>query len=403
MATERLYFGDSYLREFDARVAARGMLGERPALALDRSAFYPEGGGQLADRGTLDGYAVCDVQAREGLVWHAFDSDPPLALGDRVVGAIDWPRRFRLMQVHHGQHLLSAALAELLAATTLAVHMGLEGGTLDVDRPALSADEAAAVEARVNAVIWEVRPVEARFVSHEELRALPLRKPPTVAGDIRVVIVPGFDYSACGGTHPRSTAEVGALALRGWERYKGGLRILFRCGNALLDDARRQNALLRALASGLSVAEDELPQAVDRLRAEAVASRKALALAHEQLAGHEGRALYQAAPAAQDGLRVVCLRLDGRGVDELRALARAIAALPGGVALLGAAGEKALLVFARAEDAPGDMGLLLRAAAQAVGGKGGGQPMLAQGGGPDTGALDAALAQAHASYLRRGP
>jgi alanyl-tRNA synthetase len=393
METQRLYFEDAYLTAFAARVVARGELGGHPAVALDRSAFYPEGGGQAADRGTLNGIAVRDVQRQGALVWHAIDTMPE----DDVVGVIDWARRFDLMQQHHGQHLLSAAFVEVLGATTLAVHMGETTCSLDVDRAALTADEVAAVEARANAIVWEDRPVEARFVSADELATLPLRKDPSVSGPVRVVIVPGFDYSACGGTHPRSTGSVGIVVVPGWERYKGGTRLSFACGGRALTDYRRQNGVLRRLVGEASVGADELPQTMLRLREEAMQARRALAQAQEHLATYEARRLYDAAPA-YGAARVVRALFEGRALDDIRLLARAIAAFPGGFALLGTRDAKAQLVFVRAADAPGDMGALLRVAAPLVGGKGGGQPTQAQGGGSQAAGLEAALDAAEQAY-----
>ena len=215
MDTERLYFSDAYLTRFSARVIARAERGGRPAVALDQSAFYPEGGGQPADAGTLGGVAVLDVQADDGLVWHTLAA--PLD-ADVVQGQVDWARRFDHMQQHHGQHLLSAAFEQLFGLKTVSFHLGAAAATIDLAATALAAEQAAAAEDLTNQVIWEDRPVLARFVTPEELARLPLRKPPQVRGAVRVVSVPDFDHSACGGTHPRATGGVGLAHLRRWER-----------------------------------------------------------------------------------------------------------------------------------------------------------------------------------------
>ncbi|HEY3229507.1 MAG TPA: alanyl-tRNA editing protein, partial [Roseiflexaceae bacterium] len=206
MITERLYFVDAYLTRFSARVVGRAERGGHPTVALDQSAFYPEGGGQPPDAGVLNGVPVRDVQVEDGVVWHMLEHSLE---GDAVEGAIDWPRRFDHMQQHHGQHLLSAAFERLYGLHTISFHLGVASSTIDLAGAALTAEQATAAEELANQVIWEDRPVLARFVTAEELAALPLRKPPAVEGAIRVVSVPDFDHSACGGTHPRATGGVG--------------------------------------------------------------------------------------------------------------------------------------------------------------------------------------------------
>src|SRR5436190_18700887 len=224
MTTERLYFADPYLTRFSARVVAREQRNQRPAVALDQSAFYPEGGGQPADAGTLGGAAVLDVQIEDGVIWHMLDQ----ALdADTVQGAINWERRFDHMQQHHGQHLLSAAFERLYGLRTVSFHLGSAASTIDLAATELTPTQAAAAEELTNQVIWEDRPILARFVSAEERAQLPLRKPPSVAGPVRVVSVPDFDHSACGGTHPRATGGVGLLDLRRWERRGDVMRVEF--------------------------------------------------------------------------------------------------------------------------------------------------------------------------------
>ena len=254
MITERLYFADPYLTRFSARVVAREQRDQRPAVALDQSAFYPEGGGQPADTGTLSGAKVLDVQVEDGVIWHMLDQ----ALeADLVQGAIDWARRFDHMQQHHGQHLLSAAFERLYELRTMSFHLGTGASTIDLAATELTPAQAAAAEDLTNQVIWEDRPILARFVTAEELAQLPLRKPPTVAGPVRIVSVPDFDHSACGGTHPRATGGVGLLHLRRWERRGDVTRVEFLCGGRALRDLRWKNAALGRLATVLSVGAEE--------------------------------------------------------------------------------------------------------------------------------------------------
>jgi alanyl-tRNA synthetase len=386
MTTERLYFADPYLTHFSARVVARDERDGRPAVALDQSAFYPEGGGQPADTGTLGGVPVLDVQADDGLVWHMLAQ--PLET-DIVQGELDWARRFDHMQQHHGQHLLSAAFERLHGLRTISFHLGGAASTIDLAAPALSAEQAAAAEELTNQVVWEDRPVLARFVTDEELAQLPLRKPPTVAGPLRIVSVPDFDHSACGGTHPRATGGVGLVHLRRWERRGDVVRVEFVCGGRALRDLRWKNAALSRLASALSVGAEEVESAVLRVREAEERTRKRLEEAGEQLIGYEAQQLI--AQAELIGIvRVVRRAYADRGLEEVRALARAIST-GGCLALLGLRAEKAQLIFARAEGLALDCGKLLRDTLAPFGGRGGGQPALAQGGLPDAALLDEAL------------
>ena len=362
---------------------------QRPAVALDQSAFYPEGGGQPADTGTLGGAAVLDVQVEDGVIWHMLDQ----ALeDDLVLGVIDWERRFDHMQQHHGQHLLSAAFERLYGLRTVSFHLGTGASTIDLAATDLAPAQAAAAEDLTNQVIWEDRPILARFVTAEELARLPLRKPPSVAGPVRIVSVPDFDHSACGGTHPRATGGVGLLHLRRWERRGDVMRVEFLCGGRALRDLRWKNAALGRLAAALSVGPDELETTVLRVRENEERARKRLEEAGEQLIGYEAQDLIARADLVGI-VRVVRRAYSDRNLEEVRGLAKAIAA-GGCVALLGLRAEKTQLIFARADGLQLDCAQLLRETLAPFGGRGGGQPTLAQGGLPDAALLEQALVAA---------
>jgi alanyl-tRNA synthetase len=391
MNTERLYYADSYLTHFTAHIVARGERDGRPAVALDQSAFYPQGGGQPADYGTLSDVAVVDLFVEGGLIWHVLAA--PLEL-DVALGEIDWTRRLDHMQQHHGQHLLSAALERLYGFRTVSFHLGATVATIDLDAATLEPEQSIAAEELVNEIIWEDRPILARFVTPEELATLPLRKPPTVDGPVRVVSVPDFDHSACGGTHPRSTGGVGTLHIRRWERRGETARVEFVCGRRALHDYRAKDALVARFAADFSTGVEDLVAAVERLRAAEERARKQLEKAGTQLMIYEAQEYAQQAEPV-GSMRVVRRIFEGRSIDDVRALAQAIAGA-GCVALLGTRGERAQLVFARAEGLPVDCGTLLRSALAPLGGRGGGQPALAQGGVPDPAALQMALDAAFA-------
>jgi alanyl-tRNA synthetase len=402
MSTHRLYYADSYLRAFEGVVVAQGSVGGRPAVALDRSAFYPEGGGQPADTGALGDCPVADVQVEGATVWHILARPDDLAglpVGRAVSGTIDWARRLDHMQQHCGQHILTAAFIAAAGLPTVAFHLGAASVTIDLATPELTAVQARAAEDLANAVVWESRPVAARFVGAEELAGIPLRKAPSVAGPVRVVSVADFDHSACGGTHPRSTSEVGLIAVLRWSRQKGGTRVEFACGGRALAELRRLGAAAAGAAATLSVGVDELPGAAERALAAQRAAAKELAQARAALDEAEGLRLYGAGEMA-GAARLVCAALPEGEAGRLRALAQAIAAQPGGVAILGAGGARAQVVVACAADSARSASELLRVGLPLLEGKGGGSAALAQGGGPRSEGLAAAL-EAIAAAARR--
>jgi alanyl-tRNA synthetase len=386
MPTERLYFLDSYLTGFSARLLDRTDRDGRPAVLLDRTAFYPEGGGQPSDRGMLNEVPVLEVQSDdEGNVWHLLEG---ILDDDLVQGQVDWPRRFDHMQQHHGQHLLSAAFEELFGLKTVAFHLGAEASTIDLAGDA-GDDQLLAAESRANEVIWEDRPVQARFVSPEELARIPLRKPPVVTGPVRVVSVPDFDHSACGGTHPRSTGAVGLLHIRRRERRGTDTRVEFVCGGRVLRDLRVRTGLLSRLGTAFTAGIDDLEAAVDRLKLNEEQARKRLAHVTERLLVFEAGELMRQSSATN--AKVIRLVRDDLSLDEARLLARLIAERDG-IAVIGVKGEKSQLVMARpaAAERP-DCGKIVRDVLQRFGGRGGGQPMAAQGGIPDPAQLQAVV------------
>jgi alanyl-tRNA synthetase len=271
--TRRLYFDDPYLTGFAALVVERLVHEGRPAVVLDRSAFYPSSGGQPHDTGRLNAIPVLDVVEREenGPVVHILAA----ALeAEQVEGEIDWPRRFDLMQQHSGQHILSAASLQLLGATTAGFHLAEEYATIDLDRAPLSIAQLAEVEELANSVVVQNRPVVARFVVDEELRGLPLRKPVNHSGPVRVVQMGAFDCSACGGTHVRATGEIGLIKITRAERRGTETRLEFLCGRRALRDYDAKNALLTGLAAEFTVGYWEVPDMVHRLAGELQQARR---------------------------------------------------------------------------------------------------------------------------------
>ena len=393
--TERLYYTDSYLREFEATVVEAGETEGRPSVVLDRSAFYPSSGGQPFDTGTLGGHRVVDVIEREddGSVLHVLNEtqvssepvevglQPRLSAGLPVRGLIDWPRRFDHMQHHTGQHVLSAAFLRTSNLPTVSFHLGADACTIDL---AGAADAAALTRAEdeANRVVWENRPVTVRFVSEDEAARLPLRKAPVRAGTLRIVEVEDFDLSACGGTHVPRTGVIGAIAVQGWEKYKGGTRISFLCGGRVVSRFRDYRDVVGATVRQLSIQPGELPAAVTRLQVESRDARQQVKMLGDALAGYEAEELARAAEPAGNSL-MVCRVIEGRDVNGLKALAQAVAARPRHVAVLIGSARPAQIVVSRAPDAGVDAAAVLKALIGRFGGRGGGKPESAQGGGLD--------------------
>jgi alanyl-tRNA synthetase len=375
--TERLYYTDSYCRGFDACVVRATEHDGLPAAVLDRTAFYPTSGGQPFDRGHVGGVAVRDVVDDGSEVVHVLER--PLAPGARVYGAIEWPRRFDHMQQHTGQHVLSAACDRLLANGTVGFHMGADTSTIDLGDEVGRADLERAVD-EANQVIWEDRPVTVRFATAEEAAALPLRKEPARDGRLRLVEIEGFDLSACGGTHVARTGAVGLIAVLGLERLRRGTRVTFVCGGRALGAWRQYRDAVQGATRVLSVLPAELPAALERVQAESRALHRAWRSAQASLATHEAARLVDASAEIR-GRRVVVHVLDGWDAAGLKAIATALAGTANAAVALVSASSPALIVVARAPDVNVDAAVVLRALIEQYGGRGGGKPDLAQGGG----------------------
>jgi len=396
--TIRLFHDDAYRRECATHVrAVRRAADGRDEVALEATVFYPASGGQPADCGTIAGVPVADVREEDGEIWHALDPNPgapPLVPGQPVVAVIDWERRYDHMQQHTGQHILSQAFLRALGAQTVAVHMD-RSCTLDVALAALDAHDAARVEDLANTVVLENRPVRATEVDPAGADALGLRRPPKRTGRLRVVEIEGFDRSACGGTHVGASGEVGPIAVHGWERYKGGVRVAFLCGGRALRDYRRAREHLRGLTARFGAPVSDLPAAVDRLAARARELERELGAARRALHEHEAAALLAGVAGPP---RVVAAAFAGRSVDDLRGLARALTAHGDVVAVL-AAGRH--LLVARGAQVSLDAAAAVRDALVAFGGRGGGREVAAEGAAPEAPSTQALVAAAVAAARAR--
>jgi len=388
--SERIYYRDPARVEFDAVVVEARRVGDRPAVVLDATAFYPTSGGQPFDTGTLGDARVVDVvESESGEVLHLVDRDLPA--GQAVRGRIDWPRRFDHMQQHTGQHILSAALDKLSGARTVGFHLGADVSTVDLAIP-LSDHAITAAEAEANRVVWEDRPVRIRFVDEAEAARLPLRKEPDRSGTLRVIDIEGYDLSACGGTHVERAGAIGLIAVLSAERLRGGTRLEFVCGGRALRTLRRFKDAVSGCVRHVSVAPEELPAAVERLQDDAKEQRKVVKGLQERLAAFEAAALAAGAEEVR-GRRQVVQAIEGQDQNGLKAMALAICTSPGFAVALFSTASPAIAVVARSTDVVLDSGAVLKALMGEFGGRGGGRPDLAQGGGL-TGDLVAILARA---------
>ena len=387
--TERIYYTEPARTEFDGTVESCGTLEGRIVATLDRTAFYPTSGGQPFDTGSLGGARVLDViDLPDGNVGHVLDA--PLAVGTSVQGRIDWSRRFTHMQQHTGQHILSAAFDRLFASRTVGFHLGAEVSTLDLDK-VLTAASIAAAEAESNRIVWENRGVAIRFASEAEAATIQLRKEPTRTGPLRLIEVAGFDISACGGTHVGRAGEVGMVAVKSWEKFRGGTRLEFLCGGRALAEYRVVRDAVAGCIRLVSVSPPELPAAIERAQGENKDLRRTIKDLQERLAAFEAGAMV--ARGRRIGQAIVVVEaVAGWDQTGLKALAAAAAGQPGVVAAMVSATDPALVVLARAADVPVDVAAMLKTLVGRCGGKGGGKPEMAQGGGFAGPAADLAAA-----------
>ena len=392
--TERRYYGDSYTTRFDARVVEAGTSGAGPSAVLDETYFYPTSGGQPHDTGTIGPAAVRNVEIRDtdGAIVHHLDA--PLPEGP-VAASLDWSRRFDHMQQHTGQHILSQAFLRLAGAPTIGFHLGQEMVSIDLETSAMGDAAVGDAEALANEVVSRNLSVRAWFPDEAELAALALRKTPEVRGQLRVVGIGDFDFSACGGTHVAATGEIGLISVLRTERLSRGMRVEFLAGGRARADYAKKHAIIRELSASLTCSPGELGASVSRLSSALIESRRQIsAYLERELDSEAGRRLDTAQRIG--GIRIVTAAWADRAIDEVKGLALRMTTLPGVIALLGVAGARTQLIFARSEDVPVEIKPVFDRTLATLGqGKGGGTRILQGAGGASTlERLDAILAAA---------
>jgi alanyl-tRNA synthetase len=383
MMTDRLYYTDSYLREFTARILERSPDGR--TVYLDRTVFYPASGGQPCDTGVIAGVRVVDVADEGERIAHLLVA--PLNAGP-VDGAIDWSRRFDHMQQHTGQHVLSAVFEEWFGLHTVSFHLGAESSTIDLEGGAVEPGAVLEAERRANGIVFENRPVAVRFQPAAEVHGL--RKPTDREGTLRIVSIEALDRNACGGTHVRSTGEVGPILLRKLEKVRQSVRLEFLCGGRAVRRARADYEALSKTAQLFSAPLDEVPAMVAAQLESARAGDKARRKLELDLAAYEGKELYLATVPGADGVRRVARRVVKGSLEELRAIAQSFTAQPQAVFVATLADPPSVLLAASA-DAGIDAGKALKTALAEAGGRGGGNARIAQGSVAQAGLLEQVL------------
>jgi alanyl-tRNA synthetase len=369
--TRRLYFEDPYRTGFEAEVVEKSVRDGHPAVVLDETCFYPESGGQPADKGTLNGVEVLDVREENGRIVHVLAKDLD---GTRVRGEIDGGTRFERMQQHTGQHILSQVFVEILSGETRSFHMGDDVSTLEIGIGTVSDEDVDRVEGRANAVVFENREVKTYWVDENDVNRVPLRRPPKKSGTLRIVEVDGFDFSACGGTHCRRTGEVGLIKILGWEKIRGNIRFRFVCGFRALRDYAAKTRGMRRVAGYFSTSESEAPECAAKALDEAKETKKALCRLEETLAAFEARDMC----AGAEG-RVVRAAFSDKSPEAVRALALNIIRGGGHAAVLGLASRDIARLWLGAPETLGaDVRKIIPAVAAVVPVKGGGRPSLVE-------------------------
>jgi len=393
MASERLYYDDSYVTTFRARIAGSGTHAGKPAVELESSYFYPESGGQLGDRGTLGAARVVDVQAEDGgRVWHLLEGEPG---AEECDAAVDWARRFDHMQQHTGQHLLSAGFERVMDVATLSCHLGEERNSIELAMAETDWGALSRVEEAANRVIWENRPIRLHWTDEQGVSRFALRKPPKVSGRIRIVEIADWDLSACGGTHTRYAGEVGAIKIVRWEKVRGNVRVEFLCGaRSLADHAWRTEALFEG-ARRRTLKDRDLLAHLEKAAEERDTLRKRLDELTDQLL------LAEARDRVGTPARGVADLSESRSRDDVRRFALKCLEAGAPWAVIASSGAEPVLVAARRKGEGLDLRPIADELRKISGGKGGGGADYLQLTAADSDSLRAVFERARAAFESR--
>ncbi len=366
--TEKLFYQDGYMREFDARVVSCEQAGEEYQVVLDRTAFFPEGGGQYADPGRLGEAEVLDVQEKDGIIYHRVAA--PLEAGAAVRGEIDWDIRFERMQQHTGEHIISGIVHRRFGYENVGFHLGSDYCTMDFSGP-ITREELKEIELEANKAVFRNLKVKVTYPSKEELAAMKYRSKIEIEGQVRIITVPGYDVCACCAPHLASTGEIGLIKLVNMIHYKGGERITMLCGYRALADYEVKDKNTKAISALLSAKEYEVADAVSHLKDELGSMKGKIASLRQKMLAYQAGEI----PVDENMTVVFDSNLEGNAPREL-------------MNLLLDKGAKVCAVFAGTEEAgyryvigskEEDVRPLCRKMNEAYGGRGGGKPEMVQG------------------------
>ncbi|NBI28093.1 alanyl-tRNA editing protein [Chengkuizengella marina] len=367
--SNKLYYSNPFIKTWETNIKEVTELNNQYIIQLEETAFYPEGGGQPADTGTINGIHILEVQEKDGVIYHTVDELPE---EDLLICEIDWQRRFEHMQHHTGQHLLSAACIELYDAHTVSFHLGVDTVTIDLDVQHLSKEQLDHIEHQTNLYIYENRPVKTYTVGKDDLSKLPLRKTPQVDEDIRIVEIDGIDTSACCGTHVESTGQIGILKILKTEKHKGGIRLYFKCGIRALGDYNATHQVLMSAGAKLNANRDTLLARLEQIEVDQKQLQKQLNETKEKLFSSLATQLIK-----EKNDHLIVQSFDEYHMKDLQLITKMIISQTKCIAVFSSKSEKRLLL-AQSGEFSLDCGALFKEHLKHFDGKGGGSKVQAQ-------------------------
>lgn len=391
---EKLYYENPYTKEFTAEIINVIEKNNKYYVELDKTYFYPEGGGQPSDTGYINSIPVTYVLEEDSKIYHVMDVKP-LKI-HRAKCNIDWEKRYDHMQQHLGQHILSACLFELFNANTIGFHLGKNFSTIDIDK-LLANEEIKAAEKMANKIIFDNISVEILYPTNSELKKLPLRKiSPKVNDQIRVVKIGDIDINACCGTHPNSTIEVQIIKISKYEKYKNGTRIEFLCGSRAVSDYTLKHDSIQKMSTILSCNENSLISEVERLSGELNKALSEKAALKSEVANYEIKEILDSCESIQN-IKIIKSIYDNVDLKYINLLASKLVSFPSVIALFGVkSNDKAQLIFMCSKELKiVSMNSLLKDAITLIDGKGGGSNFSAQGGGKNNNNLESSVEYAY--------
>jgi alanyl-tRNA synthetase len=366
-----LYFDNPYQTEFETHVIQSFTHEGNPAVILDETCFYPEGGGQPADKGTIEGVAVIHVFEKDDQIIHVLEKDISSGM---VKGKIDWSVRFDHMQQHAGQHVLSQCFVQLFDAATRSFHLGGETSTLEVNMRNMSEADAERIEKCANEVVFQNKEIKSSLYREEDMAHVQLRRPTQKTGDIRVVEVSDFDQTACGGTHPRSTGEIGTIKILRWDKIRDNVRLEFVCGNRALQDYARKHRDMKTLSNSMTVDDKEVVSSLEKIRSDLKKQKRINRKLQEKIIQYEADDIRQEAEG-----KIIKRIFAERSQDEIRLMSLLVIRKGEFVVLFGLEMEERIHVFlACSESLDLDMRELVPVVSPLIEGKGGGRPSLVE-------------------------